>query len=201
MPTHPKGTPSWTPPARTDSSGWAETSQRPAAEQGHPPVGMRTVGQEMAPGPDQVPQSSPTGAAAVSTRAPRHPPARGKGKGINGTGTEIPQPGAPQPAILSHCGDPHPLRPPQTPGRRASRQRASHLPRLLARREAKSEKLSPAPWSPCRGQEGQAAPSSSAVRPGRLGRAAALPAPRQPGGILRSSLCAAVKYSSPGLSF
>lgn len=58
------------------------------------------------------------------------------------------------------------------------------------------------------GGNGQAAPPRRPVllrsAPGQaagLGREAALPAPRQPGEILRSSLCTAVKYSSQGLSF
>lgn len=210
--THPEGTLSRTPPTRTDSPGWAETSQSPSSTAGTSSSGEEVVGgQEMAPGPDQVPPSlpsSPAGMAAPSTPAPHHPPGTWEREG-NKQGWHRCTP-------AQHPTTPHPL-PPQGPpvpsghlrcpgGRWAGR--ASHLPRLLARREVKSEKLSTAPASPCRRQGWAAAGrrprrntlSSSAVCPGRR-REAELPAPRQPGEILRSSLCTAVKYSSQGLSF
>lgn len=174
------------------------------AQWAHPPVGRRMVGdQETAPGPDQGPWSLPP------APQPHITPPLGKAKGISEAGTSAPQPRTPRPPppqILSHRRGPRhpsPLRP--TPGRRSAGQSISPPAAALTTR-GKVRKVIPSPCDPMLVAEaGQQRagdpPSSSAVRPGRLGREAALPAPRQPGEILRSSLCTAVKYSSQGLSF
>lgn len=130
------------------------------AQWAHPPVGRRMVGdQETAPGPDQGPWSLPP------APQPHITPPLGKAKGISEAGTSAPQPRTPRPPPPKSsptAGDPviRPLSGQPQGGDRPDR--ASHLPLLLSRREAKSEKLSPAPATPCwwqrPGSSGQATP-------------------------------------------
>lgn len=77
----------------------------------------------------------------------------------------------PHPLPLPPWGPTIPSSHPRHPGGGRQAGRASHLPWLLARREAESGKLSPASASPCRRRDGQQRAGSPSRRPGLLCRA------------------------------
>lgn len=159
-------------------------------------------GQETVPEPAQVPQTLPP---ALLVCLPPGPQPRVTPWQAD---TGAPQPTPPSsPPVGTH----HPFQPPQTPRRRQAGRQSISPPVAARTTRGRVRKVIPSRCvpMPAQGRAAAGGQPQSTPRPplqstragGGLGREAALPAPRQPGEILRSSLCTAVKYSSQGLSF